>query len=86
MTNDGLSVVLPSVTVSSNSLPYESVARLQPGSLLGTVNQDLELKESKCPWSPWQVEVLDRVLLYESIDEADRLCSENGEINEQYII
>ncbi|KGN48416.1 uncharacterized protein LOC101206379 [Cucumis sativus] len=80
VTNDGLSVVLPSITVSSNSLPYESVARLQPGSLLGTTNQvkDLELKESKCPWSPWQVEVLDRVLLYESIDEADRLCSENG--------
>ncbi|TYK12977.1 uncharacterized protein E5676_scaffold255G005740 [Cucumis melo var. makuwa] len=85
VTNEGLSVVLPSITVSSNSLPYESVARLQPGSLLGTTNQvkDLELKESKCPWSPWQVEVLDRVLLYESIDEADRLCSENGEIKEQ---
>lgn len=88
VTNNGLSVVLPSVTVSSNSLPSESVARLQPGILLGTTNpvKDLELKESKRPWSPWQVEVLDRVLLYESIDDADRLCSENGENNEQYIL
>lgn len=88
VTNNGLSVVLPSVTVSSTSLPSESVARLQPGILLGTANQvkDLELKEYKCPWSPWQVEVLDRVLLYESIEEADRLCSENGENNEQYIL
>ncbi|XP_023518582.1 uncharacterized protein LOC111782046 isoform X2 [Cucurbita pepo subsp. pepo] len=80
VTNNGLSVVLPSVTIPSNSLPSEYVARSQPDIILGTANQvkDLELKESKCPWSPWQVEVLDRVLLYESIDEADRLCSENG--------
>ncbi|KAL2925426.1 hypothetical protein RDABS01_007715 [Bienertia sinuspersici] len=33
--------------------------------------------------SPWQVELLDRILLYEGPDEADRLCLENENVEQQ---
>lgn len=81
VTEGGLSVVLPSVSVSSNFLPVEVIGcrQLCIDSGIGyPVKNAREIKESKQPWSPWNVEILDRVLLYESAEEADRLCLENG--------
>lgn len=65
ITKDGVSVVLPSVSVPNqfeNSVKLEGIASGSRGN-----------------WRPWQIEVLDRVLLYEGPVEADRLCLENGE-------
>lgn len=81
VTEGGLSVVLPSVSISSNFLPVEVIGcrQLCINSGIGyPVKNAREIKESKQPWSPWSVEILDRVLLYESAEEADRLCLENG--------
>ena len=82
VTETGLSVVLPSVVVSSSFLPIESLAYRQWSTNSGLgyqVKDNLEMKGSKHPCPPWTLEVLDRVLLYESIEEAERLCFENGE-------
>ncbi|KAL4378943.1 hypothetical protein GQ457_02G009710 [Hibiscus cannabinus] len=81
VTDGGLSVVLPSVSVSSNLLPIETIGYQE--SRIGTgigchAKNILGLEEPKMLWSPWKVEILDRVLLYEGPEEADRLCLENG--------
>ncbi|KAK9949873.1 hypothetical protein M0R45_005384 [Rubus argutus] len=81
VTEGGLSVVLPSISVSSNFLPVEVIGcqQLCVNAGIGYQVKDIrETKESKQPWSPWNVEIMDRVLLYESAEEADRLCLENG--------
>lgn len=81
VTERGLSVVLPSVSVSSSFLHVESIAyrpwEIKSG-LENPVKDNLEIKESEKSCEPWTIEVLDRVLLYESVEEAERLCSENG--------
>lgn len=84
VTEGGLSVVLPSISISSNFLPVETIGYRQPiiGRGIGCqVRDTLEINESKQPCPLWKLEVLDRVLLYESPEEADRLCLENGENN-----
>ncbi|KAA8530957.1 hypothetical protein F0562_005676 [Nyssa sinensis] len=81
VTESGLSVVIPSVSVSSNFLPIEDIGYRQPSISTGTgclVENLLEMKTLKQHWSPWKVEVLDRVILYEGPEEADCLCLENG--------
>ncbi|XP_028951098.2 uncharacterized protein [Malus domestica] len=80
VTESGLSVVLPSVSVSSNFLPLEVIGcgQLTNSGTGDQVKSTREMKESQQPWSPWNVEILDRVHLYESAEEADRLCLENG--------
>ncbi|XP_022741667.1 uncharacterized protein LOC111293165 isoform X2 [Durio zibethinus] len=81
VTDGGLSVVLPSVSVSSNFLPVETIGCQQPSISTGVgcqAESTLGLEEPKMFWSPWKVEILDRVLLYEGPDEADRLCLDNG--------
>ncbi|KAE7998209.1 hypothetical protein FH972_002775 [Carpinus fangiana] len=81
VTEGGLSVVLPSISISSNFLPVETIGYRQPiiGRGIGCqVKDTLEINESKQRCPPWKLEVLDRVLLYESPEEADRLCLENG--------
>ncbi|KAB2051998.1 hypothetical protein ES319_A12G090100v1 [Gossypium barbadense] len=81
VTDGGLSVVLPSVSVSSNLLLIETVGYQQPniGTGIGCQAKNiLGLEEPKMFWSPWKVEILDRILLYEGPEEADRLCLENG--------
>ncbi|KHG18462.1 pheT [Gossypium arboreum] len=80
VTDGGLSVVLPSVSVSSNLLLIETVGYQQPniGTGIGCQAKNiLGLEEPKMFWSPWKVEILDRILLYEGPEEADRLCLEN---------
>ncbi|KAL3527892.1 hypothetical protein ACH5RR_012548 [Cinchona calisaya] len=81
VTENGLSVVLPSISVSSSFFPLEAIGYRQSISTTGTkldIDNLLGIETLKKPWSPWKVEVLDRVLLYEGPKEADRLCLENG--------
>ncbi|KAK0608267.1 hypothetical protein LWI29_028101 [Acer saccharum] len=81
VTEGGLSVVLPAVAVSSNFIPVETIGYRQPclSTSIGCQGKgNVEMNELKQPWSPWKVEILDRVLVYEGPEEADRLCLENG--------
>ncbi|XAR73263.1 hypothetical protein NMG60_11007174 [Bertholletia excelsa] len=82
VTADGLSVVLPSVSVSSDFLPVEAIGYPQSSiRMSSTCNQFGNLfgiERLKLPWSPWKLEILDRALLYEGPEEADQLCLENG--------
>ncbi|KAI9108709.1 hypothetical protein K1719_020356 [Acacia pycnantha] len=43
-----------------------------------SVKGNVEMNEPIVRCCPWKIEILDRVLLYESTEEADRLCLENG--------
>ncbi|KAK9998277.1 hypothetical protein SO802_017880 [Lithocarpus litseifolius] len=81
VTENGLAVVLPSISVSSNFLPIEPIGYQLPSISRGIkyqVRDILVTTESKQPWPLWKLEVLDRVLLYESTEVADCLCLENG--------
>ncbi|XP_074295549.1 uncharacterized protein LOC141623336 [Silene latifolia] len=79
ITRNAVSVVLPSVSVplnfhrihlmSKNNESEGTVHNLQ-GSSMYNGTKPLVL--------PWQVAVLDRVILYEGPDEADRLCLQNN--------
>ncbi|XP_058186031.1 uncharacterized protein LOC131303262 isoform X4 [Rhododendron vialii] len=81
VTEGGLSVVLPSVSVSSEFFPVEAIGYPQSststdrGPQFGNL---FEMKGLQRPWSAWKVEILDRALLYEGPEEADHLCLENG--------
>ncbi|MED6158928.1 hypothetical protein PIB30_037567 [Stylosanthes scabra] len=77
----GLSVYLPSISISSNFLPTEHIGYFPSSKGLGIsdiIKDNVETKETMKRFSPWKVEILDRVLLYEGTEEAHRLCSENG--------
>ncbi|GAB4847711.1 hypothetical protein Ancab_026773 [Ancistrocladus abbreviatus] len=79
VTRDGLSVVLPSISVSSDFHPVESIGYHTSKINQQTIHQVGDnLKKWRQLWPPWKVEILDRVLLYEGPDEADCLCLENG--------
>ncbi|KAL3647014.1 hypothetical protein CASFOL_009186 [Castilleja foliolosa] len=80
VTEKGLSVVLPSISVPSNFFPVEAIGYNLPNctSNLYCGAGILEMDGMKKPWLPWKVEVLDRVLLYEGPDVAEKLCLENG--------
>lgn len=85
---DGLSVYLPSISLSPNFLPVEYIGYRQ--SIEDTwssylVKGNVEMKEPIVRCSPWKTEILDKVLLYESTEEADRLCLENGECYQDVI-
>lgn len=81
VTKKGLSVVLPSISVPQNHFPVEAIGyslrncsssiKYGAGDLMGGGG-------TKKPVSPWKVEVLDRVLLYEGPEVAEKLCLENG--------
>ncbi|KAK7247505.1 hypothetical protein RIF29_42388 [Crotalaria pallida] len=77
----GLSVYLPSVSTLSNFLPVEYIGYRQSSKDMETslvVKDNVEIKEQIKNFPPWKVEILDRVLLYEGTEVADRLCLENG--------
>ncbi|KAK9134405.1 hypothetical protein Syun_013735 [Stephania yunnanensis] len=80
VTRNGLSVVLPSVSVSSNALSVGSMGYWQPSLSTGSECQTQNILESERHGhiSPWKMELLDRALLYEGPEEAEHLCSENG--------
>lgn len=81
ITQYGLSVVLPPVSVSSFSSHGDAIKFWQPGPPAGSTCNALNLlsvDRSEKSWKTWQIEVLDRALLYEGPALADRLCWENG--------
>ncbi|KAL2531339.1 hypothetical protein Adt_04690 [Abeliophyllum distichum] len=81
VTEEGLSVVLPSLSVSSHFYPVEAIGYRLPSSTNSMKCQAGSLFETegiKNIWAPWKVEILDKVLLYEGPEEADQLCLENG--------
>ncbi|XP_062194810.1 uncharacterized protein LOC133897988 isoform X2 [Phragmites australis] len=81
ITQDGLSVVLPLVSISSFSSCSDAIKFWQPGFASGSTCNALNLlsvNRSETRWKTWQIEVLDRALLYEGPTLADRLCWENG--------
>ncbi|XP_021895508.1 uncharacterized protein LOC110812908 [Carica papaya] len=81
VTKCGLSVFLPSVSVPSDFLPLEISGHQQPSRNTG-IGSQLEMSQLNQPYlcscSPWQVEILDRVLLFEGPEKADCVCLENG--------
>ncbi|KAI3930736.1 hypothetical protein MKX01_037182, partial [Papaver californicum] len=81
VTENGLFVVLPSVSVTTTGNPVESICYWRPSTFNCTGDQsekDSGTKKLKELWPPWKVEVLDRVILYEGPEEADLLCLKNG--------
>ncbi|KAK6150525.1 hypothetical protein DH2020_015457 [Rehmannia glutinosa] len=81
VTEKGLSVVLPSISVPSDFFPVEAIGYNQPNctsSLKSGAGNLMGIGRIKKPWSPWKVEILDRVLLYEGPEVAEKLCLENG--------
>lgn len=83
VTQHGLSVVLPLTSVSPNMLP-KSIGykfRSNDGGALDEAGNCLGIEERYRFWSPWKLDVLDRVILYEGPRLADRLCLENGEVH-----
>lgn len=68
VTQCGLSVVLPSVSSSSYSFPLKSLGHRQFSA------------SSSEGMADWEIKVLDRVILYEGPEVADRLCLENGKV------
>ena len=82
VTQDGLSVILPSVSVSSSILAAESSRYWQPNTTTGGESQIkilLATDEFKELGRPWQIEIVDRTLLYEGPEEAELICLANGE-------
>ncbi|RLN30060.1 uncharacterized protein C2845_PM05G27470 [Panicum miliaceum] len=81
ITQYGLSVVLPPVSISSFSSHGDAIKFWQSGFAVGSTCNALNLlsvDRSETRWKTWQIEVLDRALLYEGPSLADRLCWENG--------
>nr|KYP67560.1 hypothetical protein KK1_023904 [Cajanus cajan] len=77
----GLSVYVPSISILSNFLPVEYIGYRQSNKDVGIsvlLKDNLEIKEPTKRFSPWKVEILDRVLLYEGTEVADQLCLKNG--------
>ncbi|CAL4895148.1 unnamed protein product [Urochloa decumbens] len=81
ITQYGLSVVLPQVSISSFSSHGDAIKFWQPGFTVGSTCNALNLLSAvryEARWKTWQIEVLDRALLYEGPALADRICWENG--------
>ncbi|KAG4391449.1 hypothetical protein AAZX31_05G173100 [Glycine max] len=77
----GLSVYIPSISILSNFLPVEYIGYRQSSKDMGIsvlLKDNLKIKEPTKRFSPWKVEILDRVLLYEGTEMADQLCLKNG--------
>ncbi|KAG9456856.1 hypothetical protein H6P81_001364 [Aristolochia fimbriata] len=73
----GIFVVLPSVSITSDVVPVDSIGGWLPGVSMhaGHLRKNVSsMEESKMYSQPWKIEVLDKVLLHEGPMEADRLC------------
>jgi hypothetical protein len=69
------------VSTSSFSSCINGIQFWQPGFSGGNACNALNLTSVNRPetrWKTWQIEILDRALLYEGPTLADRLCWENG--------
>ncbi|PKA53792.1 hypothetical protein AXF42_Ash011271 [Apostasia shenzhenica] len=81
LTQKGLFVILPSVSITRGTMSVHSTRHWQPSTAacskyeikgLLVVNEHQEL------WRPWQMEIFDRTLIYEGAEEAETICLENG--------
>ncbi|GAB2260278.1 hypothetical protein Droror1_Dr00011133 [Drosera rotundifolia] len=81
VTRDGLSVVLPRISISPDLRSVDAIG-YQASSISQTTAHPSGIifaaEKHREVWSNWKVEILDRVLLYEAPDEADLLSLENG--------
>ncbi|KAK9670568.1 hypothetical protein RND81_13G209900 [Saponaria officinalis] len=80
ITRNAVSVVLPSVSLSSSFHPIHLMCNKAVNISEGTshvLSSSFSIIERKPLVSPWQVAVLERVILYEGPDEADHLCLQN---------
>ena len=73
--DEGLYVVLPSNPVSSGAPLYTSFEYSQSKEALYAGD------ECRSFFRPWQIEILDRTLLYEGPDEADYFCLKTGKLS-----
>ncbi|KAK1312612.1 hypothetical protein QJS10_CPA07g00416 [Acorus calamus] len=80
VSQDDLSIILPSVSVA-NCIHLEAIRYWIPNFLKGGSRYEQFTKESRMVLEPWKIEVLDRTLLYEGPEVAEKICLENGEIN-----
>ncbi|KAL1567194.1 hypothetical protein AAHA92_02699 [Salvia divinorum] len=81
LTRRGLSVVLPSISATPNFFPIEAIGYYLPNcssSIMYGAGDLMGAGRTKKLFSPWKVKVLDRVLLYEGLEVAEKLCLENG--------
>ncbi|KAL9229664.1 hypothetical protein vseg_005107 [Gypsophila vaccaria] len=81
VTRNAISVVLPSVSLTSNFHPIHLMCGKALNTSEGAAHNLLScfsFIEKKPIVSPWQVAVLERVILYEGPDEADHLCLQNN--------
>ncbi|XP_051127140.1 uncharacterized protein LOC127248696 isoform X2 [Andrographis paniculata] len=81
VTKKGFSVVLPSISVPTNIFPVEAIGYWLPNCTARSwcsAGNLMEISGIDKHLSPWKVEVLDRVLLYEGHEAAEKLCWENG--------
>ncbi|CAI0554927.1 unnamed protein product [Linum tenue] len=81
VTEIGISVVLPSISVSPNFLPVETIG-YRPQNMKSECSSHVQgtlcVAEPSQPFSPWKVEILDRIILHEGPEVADGLCLQNG--------
>ncbi|CAA7400661.1 unnamed protein product [Spirodela intermedia] len=75
VTDEGLFVILPSLSISSGAIVTTSIEYCQTNTIQACQKETLYARDG---FRPWQIEVLDRTLLYEGPDEADYVCWENG--------
>ncbi|XP_011622566.1 uncharacterized protein LOC18432027 isoform X1 [Amborella trichopoda] len=81
VSKDGLFIVLPSISVPSDTPPAEYIEYWRPISIR---NKDSHLEHllvnrgSRDLRQPWQIEILDRALVCESPEVVGHLCLENG--------
>ncbi|XP_074589207.1 uncharacterized protein LOC141845071 [Curcuma longa] len=79
VTSHGLSVVLPSVSIAL--FPYIAT-RYSPPCDFASCNFDSRSILATCKPNellrPWQIAVLDRVLIFDGPREAQHVCLENG--------
>lgn len=80
VTDEGLFIILPSLSISSGAIVNMSMEYCQPNNNQACQKETLYTRD-RCmnPSRSWQMEVLDRTLLYEGPEEADYVCWENGE-------
>ncbi|CAD5188311.1 unnamed protein product [Musa acuminata subsp. malaccensis] len=81
ITQHGLSVVLPSISISSAVFPVKSIRYWNPDAVVSSdfdIENMLTIHKPDEQWRPWQMEVVDRILIFEGSKEAEHVCLENG--------
>lgn len=80
VSQDGLFVVLPLLLLSPNVFPTKTRSGFKSESAHRhyDLEYSLSMEKSNSFWTPWQVEIIDRAILYEGPEQADSICLKNG--------